>query len=630
MHKARILDAGEATSLPAGLGIAGWVDELGMRLATERAADPERWLWRKGVIVSWDAIALQVARRRSYAEVAEEYGVLLSRVRARGAREVWQRTDPAQLPRMALRLAMQLTMKATAERWTPPPGWIERQIRWTPIGSPLASFAPPVFSDGASQPSGVHALDDPDNPDRRWRDRARDELAVAAEEADQDGETDRAAKARALLASVATEREGMAAATNWSVLGRASQRAPERPWRIWLMMGGRGAGKTRAGAEWVRGLVERGDARRVALVGPTLGGVREVMIEGPSGLKAIAPDDARPKHQVSRRRLVWPNGAEAFVFSAEEPDSLRGPQFDAAWCDEIGAWEKDVDTWNNLLLGLRLGVDPRVAATTTPRARELVKQLVEMAGLTGTGKPRGGVVITRAPTQANARRLAPGWLEAMTEHYAGTRLARQELEGEFLRDPEGAMFTRAMIEPLRVGEGEAGAMERVVVAVDPPAGAERKSDACGIVAAGLREGVVYVLEDATVRGLRPLEWAERVVETARRWGAGAIVAEANNGGDMVRDVLERSGATPREGLRVKLRHATKSKSDRAEPISAFYDQGKVRHAGVFRELEDEMCRFGAKADTKEDRSRSPDRVDALVWAVSELLQRRAAPKVERL
>lgn len=428
----------------------------------------------------------------------------------------------------------------------------------------------------------------------------------------------------------------------WRLRALDAQTPPEGDWRVWLFLGGRGAGKTRGGAEWVRREVVEGRARRVALVGPTLGDVREVMIEGPSGLRAITPAYERPSYEPSRRRLCWPNGAEAFAFSAEDPDSLRGPQFDAAWCDEVGAWAHDVDTWDTLMFALRLGEAPRVVATTTPRARALVKRLVKEHGL-------GRAEMTRAGTQANAENLAAGFVSSLEEAYAGTRLARQELMGELVEDPPGAMWSREVIEGGRVRLSEIGrpppsgredaasrlplcstgggqVFERVVVAVDPPASSGAKADACGIVAAGLRNGVVYVLADASCRGLRPLAWAERAVAAAREWGAGEIVAEANQGGEMVRQVLEMAGAGAREGLRVRLLYARESKTDRARPVSAAYEQGRVKHAGVFRELEDEMCSFGA-----EGVHASPDRVDALVWAVKALRDKPAVgPRILNL
>jgi phage terminase large subunit-like protein len=474
----------------------------------------------------------------------------------------------------------------------------------------------------------------------------------------------------------------------WVLSARPAQLPPDGDWRVWVLMGGRGAGKTRAGAEWVRSLVESGRARRIALVGPTLHDVREVMIEGVSGLKAVASVGMRPVHNVSRRRVEWPNGAVAHVFSAEDPDSLRGPQFDAAWCDEIGAWARDEKTWETLMFALRMqpcgGAGPRVMATTTPRARKLVIGLVGRAAtlpplgkgrskqaelatcgdhfgqhspdegtstpisaspksdlpLAGEGVRSPGVVLTRAATRENAANLAPGFLAAMAAQYAGTRTGRQELEGELIADPEGALFTREMIERARVRleelaplpstrSGGTSMFERVVVAVDPPAGAGPDASACGIIAAGIRQGVVYVLKDASVHGMRPLEWAGRAVALARTVGAGTIVAEANQGGEMVKQVLELAGA--KETSRVQLEHASRSKFDRAAPLSGLYDKQLIRHAGVFRELEDEMCAVGAEGEGGGNSpAHSPDRLDALVWAVGELRRVRVMPRVESL
>jgi phage terminase large subunit-like protein len=399
----------------------------------------------------------------------------------------------------------------------------------------------------------------------------------------------------------------------WRIWAHKAQLPPVGDWRIWLLMGGRGAGKTRAGAEWVRRLVDRKTARRIALVAPTLHDAREVMVEGPSGLKAIASAWNPVRYHPSRRRLEWRNGAIGYVFSAEDPDSLRGPQFDAAWCDEIGAWPRDEKTWDMLMFGLRLGERPRVAATTTPRPRPLVQRL---DGLWKLG--RSGVAVTRVSTRDNAANLAPGFVDAMEESYLGTETGRQELEGELIADPTGALWKRETIERLRVECGSVDGFERVVVAVDPPAGVG--GAACGIVAVGLKAGVIYVLGDHSARGLRPLEWAQRAVAAARTHAAGVIVAEANQGGEMVRQVLEQAGA--KGCARVKLAHARGSKWDRALPISGEYDAGRVRHVGVMRELEDEMCCFGADGG-----GASPDRVDALVWAASELMKRPVRPGV---
>jgi phage terminase large subunit-like protein len=337
------------------------------------------------------------------------------------------------------------------------------------------------------------------------------------------------------------------------------------------------------------------------------------MVEGPSGLRAVASLANPARYNPTRRRVQWRNGAVGYVFSAEDPDSLRGPQFDAAWCDEIGAWRRDVKTWDTLMFALRLGAQPRLVATTTPRPRKLVQRLDRL-----WQARRGGVVVTRSPTRENASNLAPGFVEAMEESYRDTEIGRQELEGELIADPEGALWKRETIERLRVGRGSIDRFERVVVAVDPPAGVG--GAACGIVAAGLKAGVIYVLGDHSARGLRPLEWAQRAVAAARTHAAGAIVAEANQGGEMVRQVLEQAGA--KGCVRVKLANAKASKWDRALPVSSEYDAGRVRHVGVMRELEDEMCCFGADGGAA-----SPDRVDALVWAVNELLRKPARPGV---
>jgi len=375
-------------------------------------------------------------------------------------------------------------------------------------------------------------------------------------------------------------------------------------------MGGRGAGKTRAGAEWLRYSVLHGGCRRAALIGPTLSDVREVMIEGPSGLRSIAQTSEEPPiYEVSRKRLVWENGAEAYVFSAEDADSLRGPQFDVAWCDEVAAWAKGQAVWDMLQMGLRLGDAPRAMVTTTPRPVALVKALV--------ADPL--TAVTRAKTADNAANLAPGFLSIVERAYGGTRLGRQELDGELIEDLEDALWTRTMIEGGRIGAPPA--LDNVIVAIDPPATSGPKADACGIVAVGTceagRKG--FVLADASAQGLSPLEWAERATALAGRLGAGGLVAEANQGGEMVRHALETAGCR----LPVRLVHAKAGKTARAMPVAALYEAGRVAHAGVFRALEDEMCSFGAQGFAG-----SPDRVDALVWGLWALmLDRKDAPRV---
>ncbi|MCO5063126.1 MAG: terminase family protein [Rhizobiaceae bacterium] len=378
----------------------------------------------------------------------------------------------------------------------------------------------------------------------------------------------------------------------------------------WLVLGGRGSGKTRLGAEWTIAhacglppIAEKGrSSGRIALVGETLGDVREVMIDGPSGIRTVARRD-RPRYEPTRRRLLWPSGAVAYVFSSEDPESLRGPQFMAAWCDEAAKWKNAVDCFDMLQFGLRLGERPRQLVTTTPRPTKLVKRLM--------GDP--AFHVDRYATRDNIANLADGFIAALESRYAGTRLGRQELEGELIEDREDALWTRAALEAAFIAQ--APQLQRIVVAVDPPASSRRTSDACGIVAAGLTEGGgVIVLADESVRGAKPTEWAARVVALYHRVQADCVVAEVNQGGDMVAAVIR----TVDPSVAVKDVRARRGKWLRAEPVAALYAQGLVRHAGRFPDLEDEMCDFGP---TGLSDGRSPDRLDALVWAVTDLQPR---------
>ena len=290
-------------------------------------------------------------------------------------------------------------------------------------------------------------------------------------------------------------------------------------------MGGRGAGKTRAGAEFVRFAALYEGARRIALVGPTLSDVRDVMVEGHSGLLSLDYGKA-PVWQPSRGRLLFSSGAEAFAFSAEDPDSLRGPQFDLAWCDELGAWARGEAVWDMLQMALRLGRTPRCVATTTPRLVPLIKRLVEDPS----------VRITRSATRENAENLAPSFLAEVERTYGSTKLGRQELDGELIEDVEGALWTREMIESARVRF--APPLDRILVAVDPPASAGPSADACGIVGVGAVGRGAFVLADETVRGVSPARWAGHVIDLADRLGAAEIVVEANQGGEMARYAIE--------------------------------------------------------------------------------------------
>ncbi|WP_245710410.1 DNA-packaging protein [Albimonas donghaensis] len=395
------------------------------------------------------------------------------------------------------------------------------------------------------------------------------------------------------------------------------QVAPPGDWRTWVVLGGRGAGKTRAGTEWVRARVEggtplgKGACRRIALVGETIDQAREVMVEGPSGLRACSPPDRRPVYEVTRKRLVWENGAEARLFSAHDPEGLRGPQFDGAWSDELAKWPKGRAAWDMLQFALRLGDRPRQLVTTTPRRNPLLKEILAAPD----------TVMTSAPTSANAANLASEFLDAVNRRYAGSALGRQELEGELLDDVEGALWNRALIDGGRVAV--APEMSRIVVAVDPPATSGPDADACGIVVAGLGgDGVVYVLADLTLQGAAPSAWAARAVKALEEFQADRIVAEVNQGGELVETLIRQvDPRTPYKAVR-----ATRGKVTRAEPVAALYEQGRVRHAGSFPLLEDQMCAW-----TGETGQGSPDRMDALVWAVTELsLGAGSSPRVRRL
>jgi phage terminase large subunit-like protein len=361
------------------------------------------------------------------------------------------------------------------------------------------------------------------------------------------------------------------------------------------MLGGRGAGKTFAGAFWLHELARRTGSLTLALIGPALHDVREVMVEGPSGLKGISADGDRPRWEGGRKRLVWANGSVAYAFSAEDPDSLRGPQFHAAWADEFCAWREPERVLSNLRFGLRLGPAPRLVVTTTPRPLPALRRLMAEDGLATS---RGG-------TDANAENLSPAFLAHVRRLYGGTRLEAQELDG-LVVESDGALFRAEDL--ARARGAPPRKLEKIVVAVDPPASAH--GDACGIVAAGRWDGRAYVLADRSAQGLSPLGWARRAVETAREFGAGEVVAEANQGGEMVRTVLAQAGCE----APIRLVHATRGKRARAEPVAALYEQGRVVHCAAVPALEEELMALGS-----EEARRSPDRADALVWAVTRLL-----------
>ena len=392
--------------------------------------------------------------------------------------------------------------------------------------------------------------------------------------------------------------------TDWSWWRREDQHPPAGDWHVWMLLAGRGFGKTRTGAEWVRAFAEATPGARIALVAASLHEARQVMVEGESGLLAIAPDALRPDYESSLRRLTWPNGAVATLYSAAEPDSLRGPEHQAAWCDEIAKWPQGEAAWDNLMLTMRIGAQPQVVATTTPRGVPLVRRLMK----------EKGVAVTRGATASNRLNLSPRWLATMGAIYDGTRLGRQELDGEMLEDVEGALWTRALIERCRVDADAVGKLARVVIGVDPPASAQ--GDACGIVVAALlRDGRLAVVEDATVKRAAPGVWAQAVAAAAARWGAERVVAESNMGGEMVAATLAQADAR----LPVRAVHASVGKARRAEPVALAYERGQVVHAGAFADLEDQLCGLqigGGYAGP----GRSPDRADACVWALAALLE----------
>jgi phage terminase large subunit-like protein len=407
----------------------------------------------------------------------------------------------------------------------------------------------------------------------------------------------------------------------WVMWARPGQMPPAGDWRTWLMLAGRGYGKTRAGSEWVQYLAEEPDLR-IALVGPTEDEVRNVMVEGASGLLNVAPDDLRPEWEPSRGMLTWPTGSRAFVYSGANPEGLRGPEHDFAWCDELAKWVGAEGAWDNLMFGLRRGRYPRALATTTPRPTPLLRRLVA----------RKDVAVTRGRTADN-RMLAASFVDYVTALYAGTRLGRQELEGELIEDVEGALWTRALIEKCRATAMGAvtsdcpltRALTRVVIGVDPPASAS--GDACGIVACGLGpDGTGYVLGDHSVRGLSPEGWARAVAGAAERWSADRVIVETNQGGEMVESVLRGVDS----GLPVRPVKARFGKAKRAEPVAARFEAGKAKFAGAFPELEDELCGL-TSGGGYEGPGRSPDRADAMVWAMADLLLGTAkAPRVRGL
>jgi phage terminase large subunit-like protein len=407
----------------------------------------------------------------------------------------------------------------------------------------------------------------------------------------------------------------------WAVWGRQNQFPPAAlpnglPWNTWLILAGRGFGKTRTGAEWVRGMacgktpLAAGKCQHIAIIAETAKDARDVMIgdgklpgEG-SGLLQVHPKDFMPIYEPSKRRLTWPNGCVASIYNGSEPDQLRGPQHDAAWCDELAKWQYAQESWDQLQFGLRLGKSPQVLVSTTPRPIKLIKDIMADPG----------TVLTRGSTLENANNLAPQFVNIINRKYAGTRLGRQEIYAEMLDDVPGAMWQRERIDALRLKPHEVPPLRRIVVAIDPSVTSGEDADETGIICAGIDYGGHgYILEDASAV-MQPAEWARTSVQIYQARGADRVIGETNNGGDMIENVIR--AVSPNVAYRGV--HASRGKAIRAEPISALYEQGKVHHVGGFLQLEDQMCAFTPDFD-RATAGYSPDRLDAMVWALTELM-----------
>jgi len=393
---------------------------------------------------------------------------------------------------------------------------------------------------------------------------------------------------------------------DWHHWALPKQLPPPGDWITWLLMGGRGSGKTRAGAEWVRQLAREG-VSPIALVGETMTEAFDIMVRGESGIMAVHRDEERPRLS-GKNHLSWPNGVEATILTASDPERFRGPQFAAAWCDEVGKWPRAEEAWDMLQFSLRLGDNPRQLATTTPRATPLMRRLLKDEH----------TAVVRIATEENKAQLAPNFLEAVVARYRGTVLGRQELDGELIEDRPDALWQRKMF------AAPAGEVDgRVVVAVDPPVTGTARSDACGIIVAGRSGKGAVVLEDATLQGVRPDIWAKRAIAAYRAHEADCIVVEVNQGGDLVRQILAQEDAS----VPIRTVRASRGKWVRAEPVAALYARGLVRHRPGLFALEDELCAFGP--DGKAD-GHSPDRVDALVWALTELVLNEQRPRIRGL
>ena len=421
-----------------------------------------------------------------------------------------------------------------------------------------------------------------------------------------------------------TDAEAQALLYDWSFWARDNQLEPTGDWTHWLILAGRGFGKTRTGAEYIRHCVEQGRAGRIALIAPTSADYRDTMVEGESGILAISPREFRPTWEPSKRRLSWPNGAVATCFSAEEPERLRGPQHDLAWCDELCAWKSPQECWDMLMFGLRLGQQPRTIITTTPKPTALMLDLVQ----------DNYVHVTRGSTFDNMDNLAPTFKRQIIKKYQGTRLGRQELYAEMIQDVPGALWQESQIEQHRLTEQQCAHSEfgRIIIAVDPPVTSGPDADECGIIIAAQARNAneagdypLYILKDESIQGLSPHGWCNHVVKLYHHYQADRVIAEVNNGGDLIEDLLRQIDRS----ISYQAVRASRGKVARAEPISALYERGLVHHVGCFERLEKQMREFTPSFD-KAVMGYSPDRVDALVWALTALSDKADQPQMRRL
>ncbi len=400
----------------------------------------------------------------------------------------------------------------------------------------------------------------------------------------------------ATLVSELSDEEAEAILFDWSFFCRPEQLAPDWAWRTWLILAGRGFGKTRTGAEWVREQIKQ--YPMVNLIAATADDARDIMIEGESGILSICPRNEQPKYVISKRRLEWPNGARSLVFTADEPERLRGKQHMKLWMDELASW-RYTESFDQAMLGLRLGNNPQTVITTTPRPTKIIRDLAK--------DPTTHV--TRGSTYDNRSNLAPAFFAEIIKKYEGTRLGRQELNAEILDDNPNALWKRERIDELRVTKMPE--LRRVVVGVDPAVTSNENSDETGIIIAALGEDEhAYILNDLSLTA-SPDGWARKAVWGYQEYGADRLIGEANNGGDLIETVIR----TIDRHVAYKKVHASRGKVKRAEPIAALYEQGRVHHVGSFPKLEDQMCMY----DSQDENGDSPDRMDALVWALTELM-----------